>query len=342
MRWPWVPAVVVVAACTLPGRASSPADIITPGQASQVVASYWTQNEKANMTNDTALLETIEAGPALTMDEVLAVRNAKLNRHLAEARPLRKVTVYVPHQTRYPAEFAARIDTVNANPNGKVTTEPITFFNLFEKGSPGQAWKSTFFVSPRLDETVTIAIADDGYVALVPVNGSGQTVAPAQMGNLVADYLNAATAGLGMDDSQLEGGPGIDQMARGLRLSIESARQAGFTQTFHASPGPGGSHAYRSAEGRAVVFFAVSNLQVVTAARAGVCIVQDARAHLPPEIPLGNYGRVENKVLALLVAADPPSKKGKASVLGIAALAYDFKAEPTSGPCADTGPPTSV
>src|SRR4030088_1296272 len=158
MRRTWVLAVLLVVACSLPGASKSAADEITPSQASQVVANYWTQNEKANIAGDPAMLESIEAGPALTMDRALAIRNAKLHRHLVEARPLRKVTVYVPHQSRYPAEFAARIDTVNATPAGKVNTELFTFFNLFEKASAGQVWKSTFFVSPPPTETVTIAI----------------------------------------------------------------------------------------------------------------------------------------------------------------------------------------
>jgi hypothetical protein len=343
MRWSWVPAVVVVVACTLPGGApKTAADVITPGQASQVVASYWTENEKANVAGDPALFAPIEAGPALTFDQAAAARAARLNRHLAQARPLRKVTVYVPHQPRYPAEFAARIDTVGTDRNGKPNDQPFSFFNVFEKSASRQAWKSTLFVPSPLGETITIAIGGDGYAEQVPITGRGQTVAPAEMGQLVADYINAATAGLGVDDSQLDGGPGIDPVARGQRLTIEGARQAGFTVTFHAASGPGGSHAYRSTQGRAVVFFAVSNQEVVAAAREGACIVQDSRLHLPPDIPPGNYGRVESKVLALLVASDPAATKGKATVLGMTSVEYDFKVEPTSGPCVETGPPTSV
>jgi hypothetical protein len=342
MRRAWVLAVLLFVACSLPGASKSGADVITPSQASQVVANYWTQNEKANIAGDPMLLEPIEAGPALTMDQALAVRNAKLKRHLMEARPLRKVTVYVPHQSRYPAEFAARIDTVNATPNGKVTTEPFTFFNLFEKASAVEAWKSTFYVSPGPAETVAIAIGGDGYVAQVPVGGSEQAVAPGRMGQLVADYLNAATAGLGTDDSKLDGASSIDGVARGMRLTIEGARRSGFTLTMESAPGPGGSHAYRSAQGRAVVFFAVTNLQIAKAVRDGACIVQDQRLRLPPEVPPGSYGRIENKDLALLVASDPPATKGKATVLGFTSVAYDFKVEPATGACVDTGPPATV
>jgi hypothetical protein len=342
MRWAWVLAVLLVVACSLPGASKSAADVITPSQASQVVANYWTQNEKANIAGDPALLEPIESGPALTMDQALAARNAKLNRHLVEARPLRKVTVYVPHQSRYPAEFAARIDTVNATPNGKVTTQPFTFFNLFEKASAGQGWKSTFFVSPGPTETVTIAIGGDGYATQVPMSGTEQAVAPGRMGQLVADYLNAATAGLGTDDSKLDGASSIDGVARGMRLTIEGARRSGFTLTMESAPGPGGSHAYRSAQGRAVVFFAVTNLQIAKAVRDGACIVQDQRLRLPPEVPPGSYGRIENKDLALLVASDPPATKGKATVLGFTSVAYDFKVEPATGACVDTGPPATV
>lgn len=343
MRWTWAPAALIVVSCELPGGAShTPADVITPTQASQVVASYWTQNEAANIAGDPALFDSIEAGPALTIDQVQAARSAKLNRHLAEARPLRKVTVYVAHQSRYPAEFAARIDTVGADRDGKLTTQPFTFFNLFEKPSVGQPWKSTFFVVPPPVASIMIALANDGYAEMVPIDGVGLAIAPARMGQVVADYVNGATAGLGMDDSQLDGATEIDALARSQRLSIEGARRAGFTLTAQAAAGPGGSHAYRSAQGRAVVFFAVSHKLIATAARDGACIVQDTRMHLPPEVPLGTYGRVENKVLAMMVASDPPATKGKATVLAITSAAYDFTVESTAGPCIEAGPPTSV
>jgi hypothetical protein len=343
MRWTSVLAVLLVMGCAPPGSApNSPADVITPSQANRVVADYWTQNEKANVASDPALLEAIESGPALIMDQALATRNAKLNHHLAEARPLRKVTVYVPHQSRYPAEFTARIDTVNATPDGKVTTETFTFFNVFEKGAPGQKWKSTFFVPPAPGETITIAIANDGYAARVPLSGSGQTVPPGKLSQVVADYLNSASAGLGTDDSQLDGTLGIDGIVRGQRLSIEGARRSGFTLTGEAAPGPGVAHAYRSAQGSAVVFFAVSSQVLAKSARDGACIIQDKRLHLPPEVPPGNYGRVENKILALMIGSDPAATKGKATVRGFTSVSYDFVVEPSPGSCIDNSPPASV
>jgi hypothetical protein len=342
MRWAWVLAVMLVA-CGLPGGASSHAgDVITPSQARQVIERYWTQNEKANMASDPALFEPIEAGPALIFDQAQAVRYAKENRHLAQARPLRKVTVYVAHQSRYPAEFAARIDTVGTDQNGKLTTQPFSFFNLFEKASAGQDWKSTFFVDPEPGETITIAIGNDGYVSQVPVVGGAQVVAPGRLGQVVADYLNAATAGMAVDNSKLDGSSVIDGVARGQRLSVEGAGRAGFTLTYAAAPGPGGAHAYRSAQGRAVVFFAVAEQQVVAIGRSGACIVQDQRMRLPPEVPPGNYGRLENKVLALLIASDPPAGQGKATVLGVTSLDYDYRAEPAAGSCTQAGPPSAT
>ena len=342
MRWTWVLALMLVA-CTVQGVSRKPAtDVITPSDARAVVTSYWTQNEKVNVTADAALLETIEAGPALTVDQVMLARNAKLNRHLAEARPLRKVTVYVPHQSRFPAEFAARIDTVDADPTGKLSTAPFTFFNVFEKTSASEVWKSTFFVVPTTGETITIPIGEDGFVAQVPSAGATQAVPPEQMGQVVADYVNAATAGLGVDDSKLDGAPRIDAIARGQKLSIEGARRSGFTLNVKASPGPGGSHAYSSALSQALVFFTITSLSVAVATRDGACFVQDQRLRLPPEVPPGSYGRVENKILALVIATDPPAGKGKAKVVGLTAVDYDFKVEPARGPCIDSGPPPAT
>jgi hypothetical protein len=338
---------VVVVIFMLPGcapKTATAADLITPNNARQVVEGYWTQNEKANMAGDPTLFEPIEAGPALTVDQAVSARNSRLNRHLAEARPLRKVTVYVPHQSRYPAEFAARIDTVGAERDGKLNTQPTSIFNLFEKASKEQAWKSTFFViEPPVGDSISIAIGEDGYVAQVPNDGGALAVPPGRLGLVVADFLNAATAGMGVDDSPIDGAPKLEAIARNQKLAIEGGRRAGFTLTAQAASGPGGSHAYRSAHDQAVVFFAVSSVMVLNATRDGACMIQDHRLRLPPEVPPGSYRRVENKILALVIASDPPAGKGKAKVLGMTMVDYDFKVDPATGPCVDSGgPPATV
>lgn len=75
---------------------------------------------------------------------------------------------------------------------------------------------------------------------------------------------------------------------------------------------------------------------------SGPALTFDQAAAVRNEVPPGSYGRVENKVLALVIAADPPAGKGKATALGMTAMDYDFKVEAARGPCIDTGPPPAT
>ena len=337
MSWRWLAPLLLIA-CSAPGRApAAAADLITPERARTVVSDYWGKNEAANMASDATLYDAIETGAALVLDRAQAQRYAKLDKHLARPRPLRKVTVYVPHQARYPAEFAARIDTVGTNVNGEPSEEPVSFFNLFEKPSAGQDWKSSFFADPAPTGQVRIAIGKDGYATLVPGAGTHLAVEPARLPNALADYLNAAAQGLGTDDLMFTG-PGVESIARGSRRAIDLARMAGFTLTEKSAAEPG-FHAYRGPGGQAVVFFATTAERTLAASRPGACLVQNDRHQFPPEVAPGSYSRVESQGLSLFIASDPPATQGKATLLGLISIDHDFRTLPADGPCAGTGPP---
>jgi hypothetical protein len=44
----------------------------------------------------------------------------------------------------------------------------------------------------------------------------------------------------------------------------------------------------------------------------------------------------------MVIASDPPAGKGKAKVLGMVSVDYDFKVEPARGSCIDSGPALTV
>lgn len=339
MSWRWL-ALLLMVACSAPGAAPRPAaDVITPERARAVVSDYWDKNERANIASDASLYEAIETGAALRIDRAQAQRYARLNKHLARPRPLRKATVYVPHQARYPAEFAARIDTVGTDGNGEPNDRPLTFFNLFEKASAGAQWKSSFFSDPDPTEQVRITIGKDGYAELIPGTGDHLALAPARAPQALVDYLNAAAGGLGTDDLQF-GGPAVESLARGIRRSIDRARMAGFTMTERSTPEPF-SHAYRGHAGQAVIFFGTTTRRIVVAGRAGACLVQNDRQQFPPEVAPGSYSRIESQALSLFIASDPA--QGKAELLGLISIDYDFQTQPAEGPCANAGlPPQSA
>jgi hypothetical protein len=141
---------------------------------------------------------------------------------------------------------------------------------------------------------------------------------------------------------QIESTAVIDSVAQSQRFAIKGAKQAGFTLTNETGAGPGPPHAYLSTDGAAVVFFTLSSTEVLTAARHGICLVQDQRFHLPPEVPPGRYSRVDNKAVAMMVAFDPGAKKGKARVLGIAAESYDFVVQPAADSCVEPSSPGTL
>src|SRR5205807_354088 len=119
--------------CSGPGQGSG-VDLITPSRAAKVVHDYWSVNEQALMTYNTGLFGKVQASPLLDsqMADVKAARAAG-DPALKSARPLTKVTTYVPDPKQMPGSLARYLNSgiSSGSPEGPfapghLTTDAVT------------------------------------------------------------------------------------------------------------------------------------------------------------------------------------------------------------------------
>lgn len=109
-------AVASVASAGLPvalssGNASGP--VIQPEQATQVVQAFWPLRERALADDDTGMTDRLEDGVAREFDDAVSSFDHQIPpaSRLRHVRDRGDITVVVPRQTGYPAEFLAAVPT---------------------------------------------------------------------------------------------------------------------------------------------------------------------------------------------------------------------------------------
>src|SRR3979411_2193891 len=124
---------------------------------------------------------------------------------LKSARPLTKVTTYVPHQQGYPAEFVALVETVKVDASGTPSNDAIGFYYRFGRLSEDASWKANFYVLASLDQPSRIAVGRDGFATMLAPGNGTLVVDPKQLPGSLAQYLNS-----GLISGSAEGslGPG--------------------------------------------------------------------------------------------------------------------------------------
>src|SRR5262245_51045426 len=98
-------------------RVGSPGPVVTPAQAKAAVTAWNQLADTAASNLDANMLDQVEAPPLLGID-VPGFQDAKARG--ASPPPvigLANVTVYVPKQTSYPAQFLGRLDGTNGATN---------------------------------------------------------------------------------------------------------------------------------------------------------------------------------------------------------------------------------
>src|SRR3984893_16786187 len=274
---------LVVTACAgLPGQ-SAPVDVITPSRADKVVHDYWSVNEQAFTTYNPDLLIKIESTPLLEA-QAASIKAAKAagDPMLKSARPLKKVTIYVPHQPSYPAQFIALVETVKVDGSGNPTQEAMDFYYRFAQPSDNAHWKANFFVDPK------------------------------QLPGSLARYLNSGVAS-GSPQGPFAPGHLTTDAVTSLRKYRDTMTKLGYTVDLSYQPGQF-FDAYRGADGRAVVLFNLQSTDKI-AVPAGVhCILQPkynrhrgGRLFAP-----GSYSQLVEGRLLQFVATDPAKKAGTA------------------------------
>jgi hypothetical protein len=302
----------IATACSAPWQGSD-VDVITPVRASKVVHDYWSVNEQALMTYNTGLFAKIQSPPLLE-SQVADVTAAKAagDQVLKSARPLKKVTTYVPHQQGYPAQFVALVETVKVDTAGNLASDAIGFYYRFWQPSEGAPWKANFYVLASLDQPSRIAVGRDGYATmLAPGNGS-LVVDPKQVPGSLAQYLNS---GLSSGAPQGPFAPGhlTTDAVNALRKYRESMKKLGYSVDLRYQPAQF-FDAYQGTDGRAVVLFNLQSQSKIAVPDGLHCIVQpkDNLHRWGGLVAPGSYSQLVEGRLLQFIATDPIKKAGTA------------------------------
>jgi hypothetical protein len=298
--------------CTLPalgGGAPASANVVTPVGASRIVQDYWRINERGAANHDLDTFALVESDLLLEADRGNVQASRALGvPGLASPRPLRKVTVYVPHQRRYPAQFLALLETVRVDEGGQLTSEPAAYYDHFARISDRSRWQADFYAIADLSRPIRFALDADGYASLLAATAEGYVLQPAQVGAALADYLREGLA-TGTPSGPFAPGRLTTDSFRGQRSYRDAMARKGYMSRIDFTP-RSFVQAYRAVTGAAIVLSAIQATNLVTVSDPSTCIVQ------PPErlqqwgglVPSGTYASVAIDDLLEFVAQDPRAK----------------------------------
>jgi hypothetical protein len=304
---------LALAGCAgLPGQATS-VDVITPSRADKVVHDYWSVNEQAFTTNNPDLLAKIQSTPLLEAQTAsIKAGKAAGDPTLKSARPLKKVTTYVPHQQNYPATFVALLETVQVDGSGNPTQDAMDFYYRFAQPSDGAPWRADFYVIANLDAKARIAVGRDGFATLVSPGDGSFVVEPKQLAESLARYLNTGLA-TGSPQGPFAPGHLTTDAVTSLRKYHDTMTKLGYTVDLAYQAGDF-FDAYRGSDGRAFVVFNLQSTDKVAVPDGLHCIVQpkDNLHRWGGLVPSGSYSQlVEGRMLQFLATA-PAKKAGTA------------------------------
>jgi hypothetical protein len=313
---------VLIAACAGPGLPALPglpsSDVITPANAVVIVQDYWKINEQATMHHDAKLFARIETGFLLESDEATIKADRALNNPaLAAPRPLRHVTVFVPHQRGHPSEFMALIETVQVDVNGHPNNAPTSFYEHFLQPSVRDAWKADFYAQVTASRLFKLALDSAGYAIALPSGAPRLVVRPDGLAAALAVYQQTGILS-GTPSGPFAPGPmtsySVDlQRARHDNLTILGYQEA---TDFQVLPYV---HAYRAADGSAIVLFALRPTNTVTLADPSACIIQPGSLQRwGALVPAGTYTSVAIDNLLQYIATNPVASPGaRVDVVGV-------------------------
>jgi hypothetical protein len=318
-RWLVVAAATLVIACSgpsLPGSATSEA--ITPATAQAIVRDYWKMSEQASMHQDAKLFSRIETGFLKESDEAsIKVDLAFGNPGLSAPRPLRHVTVYVPHQRGYPAEFTVLIETVQLDATRTPTDAPLSLYEHFIQPSSHDSWKADFYAQINTSRHFNFALDSAGYAAALPVGDSRFVLRPDRLATAFAAYQRTGLQS-GSASGPFADGPMTTDSVGLQRAHHDTLTLLGYQEAtdFRALPFV---HAYRAADGGAIVLFALRPSNTVTLPDPSSCIVQPASLRQwGGLVPAGKYASVTIENLLQYIAANPSAGPGaKVDVVGV-------------------------
>jgi hypothetical protein len=130
----------IVAVSAPAGAARPTAPVVTPSQASTILAKLDAVDAKANAALSPKLLSTVETGPALAVDTRFYAANKKAGIPFPVSQVSGR-TVFVPRQTSFPAFFVASETLTDSKGNDVVSVY------LIQQATKGAPWKIALYAN---------------------------------------------------------------------------------------------------------------------------------------------------------------------------------------------------
>jgi hypothetical protein len=289
--------------------------VITPAQAKAAVTTWSQLLDTAVPTFDVNILNQVEAPPLLALDTPV-FQDAKARG--ASAPPvttIASVSVYVPKQTSYPAQFLAHIE-------GSLGFNALY---LFVKASKHDPWKAVYQANLLANAALPdVALDRHGYASALPEKQAKQQlkIDPAALGRAYSDFLNQSAQANAPVSSTIFSPDVAQQLVSALANGPIPPGQRVFTYTPTNYP----AYSYRTRDGGAFSLVAVSSdIQATAGGGATITFAQ-------PLFGLGPGQRYEStdiKGMFLVGINVPPAKSG---ALATSPAEYDAVTSATGVP----------
>jgi hypothetical protein len=167
------------------GRTRSDAShvLVTPAQSKAAVTAWSQRLDTAVSTFDVNILSQVEAPPLLALDTPVFQEAKARGAPAPPVTTLTNVTVSVPKQTSYPAQFLAHIQ-------GSLGFDALY---LFVKASKHDSWKAVYQANLLANATLPdVALDRHGYASTISEKQAKQQlkIDPATLGRAYSDFLN--------------------------------------------------------------------------------------------------------------------------------------------------------
>jgi hypothetical protein len=306
--------VLVLGGSLLPGCSigSQKPGVITPAQATGVVRTWWTANERAAQSSDPKVWTNLKSGLQEQLSEAVTAARAALKSPAPQPRPISKVQVYLSRQSSYPAFFTASLRTVTQDASGQITDTPDIEMLDFSRPSSSERWKLINGVALATNPVPQFQFDSDGYV-VAPARVPAPLIKPGQVSTAWTGYLNGVVQG--KPDSEIFA---PSEMTSTLASDLKSVATGGPLESVRVEVyAESGYQSQTLSDGSLLVFF-TATYDIRHTLMSGYCTVQSASYEPWGDLVTpGRYAVIDFESAAFAVAVVPArDSKAKVKVYG--------------------------
>ena len=326
-------AALALGGCGLPSVI--PVPLVTPDAAVAAVTHHWDINRQALRATSAArakqLIEQVESGDALRMDEAVIAREAEARGTGGAPQPAipgaTGIRVFVPRQAAYPVVFLsvrnqAQSNPSGADPSGAPTGKSVKVLEVFRRTSGSDAWHNTGYaeIGAGLEAKLDIAVDREGYATFADGAPGGYDLSV-----IYTSYMTALLSGHpAAADKRVAAGPLTDQFAAQLQHALAQLPGVKGVASFSASSSQTGLKLKSNAGGRFVIFD--NQYDLATTPLTGGCITAGPGSGAP-----GSYASVTQHLLQNVGALVSPGAAGSVAIVAESDSAVGVDTKPCAG-----------